>query len=299
MERRKVKKNGFALPLNPLQIVTWIATVLNVAFGVVISVASASSISISILTLGYFISQVIVIVLGYLITISDPTDPVSIAYIKARNENVYFDERMYNSFCSICACLVNDKSKHCGVCNRCVDDFDHHCVWLNNCVGKKNYKIFIYLIIVQNINMCFLLGISVTLIDFKYSNETRYNSLVESMLDIGEFDLILVLAFILVVETSFVIVFLTLLCGLHGWLKLNNLTTYEWISLRRRNIKISVIRTGGNDSTMIAGLDQSFADNEKCSKFTNSLKIDSMAKDEILQIFNGIPVEDNAPNRTF
>ncbi|KAL1206256.1 Protein S-acyltransferase 18 [Cardamine amara subsp. amara] len=51
------------------------------------------------------------------------------------------------SYCSLCDLEVKRSSKHCRTCNRCVEGFDHHCRWLNNCVGKKNYTMFILLMI--------------------------------------------------------------------------------------------------------------------------------------------------------
>ncbi|KAJ3681303.1 hypothetical protein LUZ60_015792 [Juncus effusus] len=51
------------------------------------------------------------------------------------------------SFCALCDSEVKLRSKHCKRCNRCVDGFDHHCRWLNNCIGRKNYTVFILLMI--------------------------------------------------------------------------------------------------------------------------------------------------------
>ncbi|KAE9413347.1 hypothetical protein Angca_005351, partial [Angiostrongylus cantonensis] len=52
-----------------------------------------------------------------------------------------------NGFCNICQIHVNEKTKHCRRCNVCVEVFDHHCIWLNNCIGKKNYGMFIIMVI--------------------------------------------------------------------------------------------------------------------------------------------------------
>ncbi|VDL78716.1 unnamed protein product [Nippostrongylus brasiliensis] len=40
-----------------------------------------------------------------------------------------------------------EKTKHCRQCNFCVEVFDHHCIWLNNCIGKKNYRLFVVLLL--------------------------------------------------------------------------------------------------------------------------------------------------------
>jgi len=50
-------------------------------------------------------------------------------------------------YCSICDAEISKNSKHCRACDKCVQGFDHHCRWLNNCVGKKNYTIFVALMV--------------------------------------------------------------------------------------------------------------------------------------------------------
>ncbi len=50
-------------------------------------------------------------------------------------------------FCEYCCSFVLEGTKHCRRCNVCVDKFDHHCKWINNCVGAKNYKKFIWMIV--------------------------------------------------------------------------------------------------------------------------------------------------------
>ena len=60
-------------------------------------------------------------------------------------------------YCGECKSYVKNKSKHCRVCDRCVEDFDHHCIWLNNCIGALNYKLFIALIYIFQIDLTIFL----------------------------------------------------------------------------------------------------------------------------------------------
>eukprot|EP00930_Biecheleria_cincta_P072848 TRINITY_DN60191_c0_g1_i1.p1 TRINITY_DN60191_c0_g1~~TRINITY_DN60191_c0_g1_i1.p1 ORF type:complete len:714 (-),score=93.29 TRINITY_DN60191_c0_g1_i1:42-2183(-) len=48
--------------------------------------------------------------------------------------------------CGLAATLDSGVS-HCSCCRKCIPGFDHHCMWLNQCVGKKNYKVWLVLVI--------------------------------------------------------------------------------------------------------------------------------------------------------
>lgn len=50
-------------------------------------------------------------------------------------------------FCDYCLCFVVEGTKHCRRCDICVEKFDHHCKWINNCVGGKNYRKFVFMIV--------------------------------------------------------------------------------------------------------------------------------------------------------
>ena len=39
------------------------------------------------------------------------------------------------------------KMSHCKTCNNCVRGFDHHCTFLNNCIGRRNIRVFVWLLV--------------------------------------------------------------------------------------------------------------------------------------------------------
>lgn len=57
------------------------------------------------------------------------------------------EDSQYEFFCLDCSVGVDASTKHCNRCGVCIEGFDHHCVWLNLCIGKKNYKSFVFLVV--------------------------------------------------------------------------------------------------------------------------------------------------------
>ena len=56
--------------------------------------------------------------------------------------------------CFVCNGFKKDENtKHCNYCMKCVEGFDHHCYWVNNCISKKNFKFFMFFIILIIINL--------------------------------------------------------------------------------------------------------------------------------------------------
>lgn len=131
-------------------------------------------------------------------------------------------------YCTICDKNVSYNSKHCGQCNRCVAAFDHHCSWINNCVGYKNYKQFFAAIIFLEGFLSFQLGSSIYVI-YSLSNTAGNlntifnNALVYTMMSISA------------LITCFLCVSNGILICFHIYLKLKNITTYEFIVKRRKN----------------------------------------------------------------
>ena len=64
------------------------------------------------------------------------------------------DSPLLSTICFVCN-LEKKKARHCDICNRCVVKFDHHCPFLINCVGRKNFKVFLFFLLVS---MIFLVG---------------------------------------------------------------------------------------------------------------------------------------------
>lgn len=99
--------------------------------------------------------DLLVLLMAYITTKSDPTDRTVRLQRYCYLENLSFDQERYEYFCHICDTNVLELTKHCGRCNRCCGGFDHHCVWLNNCIGKQNYHLFFALISIVFIeNLC-------------------------------------------------------------------------------------------------------------------------------------------------
>ena len=55
----------------------------------------------------------------------------------------------HSLYCSICNIyyLPEDNIEHCSECNVCVKDIDHHCPVLRKCITKKNFILFVLLIV--------------------------------------------------------------------------------------------------------------------------------------------------------
>ena len=117
MMERKVKRTGLSLPFHPLQVLSWIITLMNLVIVSLLYMPNTSILEIPIL---FYFFQTLVIVLASIISIIDPSDPVSTG-------KKVLDESSTIATCSLCDTSVDPTSKHCGQCNRCVNGFDHHC----------------------------------------------------------------------------------------------------------------------------------------------------------------------------
>lgn len=172
----------------------------------------------------------ILLVTGFLATLSDPTD--FMVYEKSQ----VADSAPYRAFCSICDCNVSLTSKHCGQCNRCVDDFDHHCKWLNNCVGRKNYKLFAILIVDLELVSALVTACTALLLSNAFTDDGFQDRLRETYSE-DDFPVVVAALSLLLFANVSVLVANGQLILLHIWLRHKGMTTYDYIMLRRAQKK--------------------------------------------------------------
>lgn len=208
---RYFKKSGLQKPFHPLQISGWITISFNTvaAYALVLpALKFANQIAFG---SAFSIALILVLVFGYKLTSSDPTD-----------YELGYDEEN-NKHCNYCQKAVHFSSKHCRRCDRCVVRFDHHCKWVNNCVGAHNYKTF-----------CFLIA-SVCLFFSIMTSQSLYlvvEAINELELPSNHYlpeDLVIVLIFVCLLESVAMLSLILMLIGLHLWLNMKGITTYEMI----------------------------------------------------------------------
>nr|XP_026692700.1 zinc finger protein isoform X2 [Ciona intestinalis] len=147
-DRPFVRKNGWSLPLNGLQILAWL---LILYFGVVFYAVEGLALEpywwpivFSIISVVYVTN----IIFHTTSTTINPADDNSTKWKATSRPVLKFNRKLHkhvieNNYCHLCETNVGESSKHCSACNKCVSVFDHHCKWLNNCVGDKNYRFFL------------------------------------------------------------------------------------------------------------------------------------------------------------
>ncbi|CAG9321250.1 unnamed protein product [Blepharisma stoltei] len=222
----KVKRNGFGTPLHPFQIISWVVATFHLFLSSIVIVTMLDITPRIIFGVGFFTSKAFLIILAYKATKSDPTDLWPNQHKEIVSSGTQITQNC-EAFCTICNCYVNPKSKHCSRCNRCVDNFDHHCKWLNNCIGKRNYKLFISLIISLEINLSILLAFSIFLIDEYYNNYDEFHKRATEKFDFC--DPIIVLIWIIAITSGISFIADTYLICLHIYLKKLGMTTFDYI----------------------------------------------------------------------
>lgn len=157
------------------------------------------------------------------------------------------DDASYNidtaRLCNYCCANVNPESKHCKICNKCVPKFDHHCGILNTCVGMGNYHFFIALLLSLLLYNSIIAGFSGRIIgDYLISNE----EFADRNRRIGRFINIhasVIMNFLLCISSGLINITVLLLLVFHLYLRMNNLTTYQYIQ-QSRNSREDQMRTG-------------------------------------------------------
>jgi hypothetical protein len=233
-----MKINGFSWPLNLQQILTWFVFVLNIVTFFIFSSAFFSDNTYRIVTGIFATLSVSVFLSGIIATVIDPTDGLfKTNLIKRKLQNNQQASNLEISkkfdFCVLCRSNIYSQSKHCKICDKCVDRFDHHCVWLNNCIGKKNYKSFYILLIFVELSLIFNVFAYVYAFvlfingDFSRLSQGKIMSpIISAVISL----IVAVVDFVLSINITYMIY-------IHTWLRCNNLTTYEYIINKSKEVK--------------------------------------------------------------
>ena len=93
----------------------------------------------------YYLSLLVLIIDYVIITRFDPVDRLLID--KAKLQFFKLNNPSQLVYCQLCRTHRHVKSYHCGKCNRCTEGFDHHCAFLGTCIGRRNYEMFMTILI--------------------------------------------------------------------------------------------------------------------------------------------------------
>jgi hypothetical protein len=219
------KINGFSLPLEFQQILTWLLTILNIIYFYYyisneINFNYPKEIKLFILIIHSFF-LIIILFFGFLLTYIDPSDSLLKKEIKKKNKilkakkHYVLEISKKFPFCIICCSNIYSSSKHCKKCNKCIRNFDHHCNWLNNCIGKYNYGYF-YLLTFVIMCDCLLNSCFGFFLFFKADKKRKKNHkliliLIGGLINFG-------------VSLNFISLFIY-----HSYFVYKGITTYEYI----------------------------------------------------------------------
>ena len=209
------KINGFSLPLEIHQVLTWILLLLNIILFYYYIIQEINKlypkeIEIFLLIIHSFL-LIIILIFGFLSTYIDPSDPLLKKEIMKKNKNQrnkehYILEISRNfPFCLICCSNIHSTSKHCKKCNKCIKNFDHHCNWLNNCIGKYNYSFFYSLLLISILNHCLVLSIGFYIFFHSHKEDKLKSKFIMTFI-ISTIDSILAinLTYLFIVHTYFI-----------------------------------------------------------------------------------------------
>lgn len=233
----KQRTHGLSVSVNIYQIISWAVFGYSfIIFCIFLIPASFNIPAIAIIAgLVYFGLTIVIVILGLIAILTDPTDSrvtYEHGWRRIGIEPEEDEDMIY--FCDVWESFVHERTKHWGDWNRCCENFDHHCIWLNNWVGKKNYNIFIVLVTLLKIHtwISFIFSIQlilIALIDTGYYTQ-GFNNIYGA--NISPF---IVIPFVIIsnVFNILILIFTTTLLKFHYKLYKMGISTYEYIAYNR------------------------------------------------------------------
>lgn len=128
-------------------------------------------------------------------------------------------------YCPTCHVWRAPRMSHCSSCNTCVFHHDHHCVFLNNCVGARNYRYFLWFLLLASLSATYLATVSFVQL-FSYRWRHTHTSFAAAA---AAYPVSVLLAVVGLVA----VVYPLMLLALHLFLTANNLSTREYLNYVR------------------------------------------------------------------
>jgi palmitoyltransferase len=223
-------------PPNLRQVVSWAAfSVLNLACYLLFIPLHTAAMA-TFLTVVNSTLTALVFALGLLVSLVDPRDPL-ITQQQGAKETIS-EVSDHARACSVCTAYISEASSHCRECNVCVLALDHHCKWVNNCIGAANYVYFIVLLVALQAQLALHLALSIDACQRAFRSEDISSALF-GLIEELPFG---VLAVIIGAVNLGIFVANGHLILLHSWLKVQGITTYEWIKGKQQAYKLEALR---------------------------------------------------------
>lgn len=127
-------------------------------------------------------------------------------------------------YCSTCHVWRPPRTSHCSICEVCILNHDHHCIYLNNCIGERNYKFFLWFLLLSSLTCVYTMIITmVHLCHYRWISNSDIPDFAHSIVENPASLFIFIYACL-----AFVYPF-GLLC-FHVYLTAYNITTREYLN---------------------------------------------------------------------
>mmetsp|Transcript_98230 Transcript_98230/g.194587 ORF Transcript_98230/g.194587 Transcript_98230/m.194587 type:complete len:327 (+) Transcript_98230:83-1063(+) len=243
-----MRVHGLKCPLHPLQVLSWVVVTADIAGFSVLGLPLLNGDVARVVTAVLFVACTLVLLLAAArATICDPADP------RSRGGTTSDHNTQLLLKCAYCEQMVLDSSHHCKACGKCVQEFDHHCMWLNNCIGKKNYSAFVWSIgSVAAMTGVMLASCVALVLEYLLDNsrltkdlEELYGGVVREAALAVWIGLITVNLPLFLLDGQLIV--------LHLFLLSRSLTTYQYIQLKRQELREKEDKTQGGAGFSLQG----------------------------------------------